>query len=72
MKRLEFSPLVKGSIVEIIASRRPDLVGARMTVARYIKSRAVYLLYPMDGHEFTFDAWEAFAENVRQIATVQA
>lgn len=65
---LEFQPIAKGATVEIVAARyRTDLVGARMTVAKYIKGRASYLLYPMPGHEYTFDAWEAYAENVRQV-----
>lgn len=67
MNRLDFTPIAKGATVEIVASRRADLIGQRMTVARFIKSRAVYLLYPLDGHCFTFDAWEAYAENVREV-----
>lgn len=70
--RLEFQPIAKGSTVEIVASRRPDLIGRRMTVARFIKSRAAYLLYPLDDDDAPIggsvcDAWEAYAENVRKV-----
>ena len=63
--KLDFQPIAKGATVEIIASIRPDVIGARMKVARFIQTRGTYLLYPMAGHEFTFDAWETKPANVR-------
>lgn len=63
--------LEKGAPVEITATRFPQhshMIGKRGTIARFIKSRGVYLIYLDDANDLLCDAWEARPENVRRVS----